>query len=109
MNKVIHFLILVFAAVSMLTAASPKDRIQEDVYRPAYFENKGQLYDQNKKPRPDILYFYGNKGLKIHLKQNSFSYELYREKKIPGVDIDKISPEIDTRDFPADTFFTRFD
>ena len=54
----------------------------------SFTENKGQVGDQNFKPRPDVLYS-GNEGaLTFHIKNNGISYQLskvnsWREEKDP--------------------------
>ncbi|MFC2130268.1 T9SS type A sorting domain-containing protein [Bacteroidota bacterium] len=42
-----------------------------------FIENKGQIHDQFGKPRPDVKYMFNYNGLKVQLKNNSFSYEQY--------------------------------
>lgn len=44
-----------------------------------FLENKGQLVDQNGNSRNDILYTTSNNGIKVFLKKNGFSYEVYKE------------------------------
>ncbi|MEX2588575.1 MAG: SBBP repeat-containing protein [Chitinophagales bacterium] len=48
-----------------------------------FIENKGQIMDQDYKPNPDVKYLFPGKGVKVHLKQQSFSYEVvkYEEKE----------------------------
>jgi len=53
---------------------------------PAFFtENKGHITDQHGNPREDIKFLYNDNGLKIHLKNNSFSYEQYIIKPLGKV------------------------
>ncbi|MBA3647816.1 MAG: SBBP repeat-containing protein [Chitinophagales bacterium] len=42
-----------------------------------FIENKGQFFDENLKPRTDLLYLFERKGMKVQLMQNRISYELY--------------------------------
>jgi hypothetical protein len=41
-------------------------------------ENKGQVSDQNYKPRPDVLFSGSANGMVYHLKNDGISYQLYR-------------------------------
>ncbi|MBA3817079.1 MAG: hypothetical protein H0X29_11290, partial [Parachlamydiaceae bacterium] len=44
----------------------------------AFTENKGQVHDQNYKPRPDVLYGIMTGNMAVHIKNNGVSYQLYR-------------------------------
>ncbi len=44
-----------------------------------FIENKGQIIDQNNKPNPACLFLYNGGGLQVQLKQNSFSYEIWKK------------------------------
>ncbi len=44
----------------------------------SFTENKGQVSDQNYKPRPDILFSGTDDQLVFHLKNNGISYQLAR-------------------------------
>ena len=43
----------------------------------SFTENKGQVYDQNYKPRPDVLYSAMTGDMTVHIKNNGISYQLY--------------------------------
>jgi hypothetical protein len=43
-----------------------------------FTENKGQVYDQNNKSRPDVLYGTMAGNLAVHIKKTGVSYQLYR-------------------------------
>ncbi len=47
----------------------------------SFTENKGQVYDQNRQPRPDVLFGGENNGLIFHLRNNGISYQLNRIDK----------------------------
>ena len=47
----------------------------------AFTENKGQVYDQNHKPRPDVLYGAMTGNMAFHLRNNGVSYQLFRVDK----------------------------
>jgi hypothetical protein len=52
---------------------------------PAFLENKGQIVDQNGHQDKDVRFIYDNhQGLKLILKEHSFSFELYTFCKILG-------------------------
>jgi len=55
----------------------------------SFTENKGQVHDQNYKPRPDVLFGGNDGGLVFHLKTNGLSYQLSR--------VDSWKEEIDER------------
>jgi hypothetical protein len=60
------------------TTNSWKVNSQSDVM---FRENKGQVYDQNGRPRPDVLYF-GNAGtLHVHFKTSGLSYQMFNIEK----------------------------
>ncbi|RYZ52931.1 MAG: hypothetical protein EOP49_08390, partial [Sphingobacteriales bacterium] len=46
-----------------------------------FVENKGQVIDQNGRLNPSVRYSWHGKGLSVHLKINSFSYEVRRYSK----------------------------
>lgn len=43
-----------------------------------FTENKGQVQDQDQKPRPDVLYGAMTGNMAVHIKNNGVSYQLYR-------------------------------
>ncbi len=43
-----------------------------------FIENKGQIIDQNNNPNPSVLYLYNGNRLQVQLKQNGFSYEVWK-------------------------------
>jgi hypothetical protein len=47
----------------------------------AFTENKGQVYDQNYKARPDVLFGAMTGNMAFHLKTSGVSYQLYRVDK----------------------------
>ena len=44
----------------------------------SFTENKGQVYDQNYKPRPDVLFGSMTGNMAVHIKNNGVSYQLYK-------------------------------
>lgn len=57
-------------------------QIEENNFQPNFYENKGQIIDQNGKPNPDVLYLFNSNGLNVQLKKNGFSYDFYEAEKI---------------------------
>jgi hypothetical protein len=51
----------------------------------SFQENKGQIHDQNYKPRPDVLFSGNAGGMAFHLRNNGISYQLYRVDKYKEV------------------------
>ena len=56
----------------------PKDFSPKHSKAIAFTENKGQVYDQNYKARPDVLYGTMTGNLAVHIKKTGVSYQLYR-------------------------------
>lgn len=62
----------------------------------SFTENKGQIYDQNYKPRADVLFSGTDGQLTFHIKNNGISYQLnkvvsWKEELLPGKQTQKIS------------------
>ena len=47
----------------------------------SFYENKGQIVDQNGNPNPAIKYLLNSPGLNVQIKDNGFSYDVYEIKK----------------------------
>ena len=70
----------------------PKDFSPKQSKAIAFTENKGQVYDQNYKARPDVLYGAMTGNLAVHIKKTGVSYQLYRVDEWKEVE-DKIRHE----------------
>ena len=46
-----------------------------------FYENKGQIIDQNNSLNPVVKYLWTGNGMKVQLKGNSFSYEVMKTEK----------------------------
>ena len=46
-----------------------------------FYENKGQIIDQNNNLNPSVKYLWTGNGMKVQLKRNSFSYEVLKVEK----------------------------
>ncbi|SHK39476.1 DUF7948 domain-containing protein [Chryseobacterium polytrichastri] len=49
-----------------------------------FYENKGQIVDQDGKNNIDVKYLYHSAGLNVQLRSNGFSYDIYETKKSPN-------------------------
>lgn len=78
--KAFYLLTACLCAVAVLAFASPKPA--KIVY--GYMENKGQIVDQNDKPRTDLLFMYIDDGFRVHLRTTGFSYEWIQTNYIHG-------------------------
>ena len=47
-----------------------------------FYENKGQIVDQNGKSNPNVKYLFNSNGLNVQLRNNGFSYDVYELEKI---------------------------
>ncbi len=71
------YLFIAFLFLSDLISASG---VKQPVHsQSGFIENKGQIIDQNNKPNPVCLFLYNGGGLHVQLKQNSFSYEVWKK------------------------------
>ena len=46
-----------------------------------FYENKGQIVDQNGKENSDVKYLFHSAGLNVQLRSNGFSYDVYETEK----------------------------
>lgn len=74
MNKPLLLLILVLCAT--ISFASVINKPVTSQY--GFIENKGQIIDQNNNLNPSVLYLYNGNSLHVQLKQNGFSYEVWK-------------------------------
>lgn len=49
-----------------------------------FYENKGQIVDQDEKDNSDVKYLYHSAGLNVQLRSSGFSYDIYETKKPPN-------------------------
>ncbi len=69
--------ILLLLFVVRLFAEMPVQRPARQV---GFVENKGQFRDQHGNPNPDVLYMADFGGMKVQLRRDGFSYEVYQVK-----------------------------
>ena len=73
----------------------------------SFYENKGQIVNQDGNVRSDVKYLFVSSGLNVQLKQTGFSYDIYesdrKAQKSPILDEEKPS------DTPLDYLYHRID
>lgn len=78
------FGVLLLLAVSISNLMAGNSKTYPAGFKPqenntiSFTENKGQVHDQNYKPRPDVLFGGTDGNLVFHLKNNGISYQLSR-------------------------------
>lgn len=65
-----------FLAISLLSIT-----IELKANKYGFIENKGQIINQNGLPNNDVLYLLNSNQLKVQLRKNGFSYEIYKTTK----------------------------
>ncbi|MDP1728215.1 MAG: SBBP repeat-containing protein [Bacteroidota bacterium] len=70
------FLLLASLFFSHLIVNAGKTTEKPFVY--GFIENKGQFFDQNNKTNRDVLFLFSDPGFHVQLKQNGFSYEVFK-------------------------------
>lgn len=73
--------LLFFTAIICGLVFAQKQHIQTN-NQYYFYENKGQIIDQNGKENPSVKYLFISNGLNVQLKKNGFSYDVYQTEKI---------------------------
>lgn len=73
-------LLILLCAFSFYANAKNTNSLSKDYYFDGWIENKGQIHDQNNNPNHSVKYIWSGNGLKVELKENSFSYELFTRR-----------------------------
>jgi hypothetical protein len=76
-------------SVVILTAQQQVAHLSKNKNVIFFTENKGQVYDQYYKPRPDVLFGAMAGNMAFHLKTTGVSYQLYRVDKWKEVEDNK--------------------
>ncbi len=71
---------------------SQKKISEENSYH--FYENKGQIIDQDGKENKDVKYLFHSNGLNVQLRSNGFSYDIYEIKKTINPDFSKKNKKI---------------
>ena len=69
-----------------------------------FTENKGQVYDQNYKPRPDVLYGTMTGDMAVHIKTTGVSYQLYKVDTWKDIE-DKLTKEKRHKEIEKQTIY----
>ncbi len=86
------------------------DLIKPSKIQYGFVENKGQIIDQYNQPNKAVLYKLSCKGLNVHLRQNSFSYEVIKKQVLPNTkNVDERSLLIKTDSDSFEYNFHRID
>lgn len=83
MKKILS-LFMVLNAVLLFS----QKKISEDNSYP-FYENKGQITDQDGKVNQDVRYLFHSNGLNVQLRTGGFSYDIYEIKKTSNPDFSK--------------------
>jgi len=76
---VITFISIFLLLVNAMGYAQTKDLSGYKINSTGFFENKGQITDQNHKPNPDVKYLLNSSGFDVQLRQTGFSYDTYTD------------------------------
>ncbi|HWY98481.1 MAG TPA: SBBP repeat-containing protein, partial [Bacteroidia bacterium] len=64
------------------TGSSPEEK-PANISHAGFYENKGQIVDQDYNPNPAVKYLYTGNGLNVQLRANGFSYDTYTFERKP--------------------------
>ena len=87
-----HFYIISATLLCLVTTAlnakntmpSAKNK-QVEITRSGFYENKGQITDQNYLPNPGVKYLLSSPGFNVQLRQTSFSYDTYTDSVVTAL------------------------
>jgi len=77
--KNVILLFICFLVLTEIESLSKELKTQELYSKSGFIENKGQIKYTDGKTADDILFLYSGNGIKIYIKKNSFSYELFTQ------------------------------
>lgn len=80
-------ILLVFSLLSGVLLFSQTKSSENNSYH--FYENKGQIIDQDGKENKDVRYLFHSKGLNVQLKKDGFSYDIYELKKTSNPNFQK--------------------
>ena len=72
------FLLFLFTISSLLFSAQEKSIDNSFLF----YENKGQIVDQNGELNSAVKYLYNSAGLNVQLRADGFSYDVYEQQKV---------------------------
>ncbi|WP_300687522.1 hypothetical protein, partial [Chryseobacterium sp.] len=79
--------LLLFSLLSGILLFSQKRNPENNSYY--FYENKGQIIDQDGKENKEVKYLFHSNGLNVQLRANGFSYDVYQIEKIAKGSSDK--------------------
>ncbi len=77
-----------------------------DLEKSGFYENKGQIVDQNYKPNSDVNYLFSSKDFNVALRQTGFSYDTYTDVYDSTIEISS-TPNPMEEQFQKSKKFTR--
>jgi hypothetical protein len=83
MNKLYTFALTLLAVQAFAQSKNPSDYKTNAT---GFYENKGQIVDQNYNPNPAVKYLYNGNGLNVQLRSTGFSYDTYVDTKDKSTD-----------------------
>lgn len=97
-------ILLLFTVFSCSLLFSQKISSQNNDY--FFYENKGQIIDQEGKANPDVKYLFLSQGLNVQLRKNGFSYDVYETKKTVNPNSSKFRKDqsVVAKDYHYDEF-----
>ncbi|REC50116.1 DUF7948 domain-containing protein [Chryseobacterium pennipullorum] len=80
-------ILLFFSLLSGMLLFSQKKIAENNTYD--FYENKGQIIDQEGKENKEVKYLFHSNGLNVQLRSNGFSYDIYETRKAANPDFSK--------------------
>lgn len=80
-------ILFLFTLFSCVLSFSQNKSLENNEY--FFYENKGQIVDQDGKQNADVKYLFHSTGLNVQLRSNGFSYDVYQLEKIKENDSKK--------------------
>ncbi|MFN8713874.1 MAG: SBBP repeat-containing protein [Bacteroidota bacterium] len=102
-------LVLILFLFTLSAKAQQKQQKESSSPAVSFQENKGQVGDQNYRPRPDVLFSGTDGNIVYHLKNNGISYQLSRVDSWKTVDPALHLPETEKTQIPDQTTIYRID
>jgi len=97
-------ILFIFSIISCAFLFGQKNFQKNNEYY--FYENKGQIVDQDGKENTDVKYLFHSAGLNVQLRSNGFSYDVYETKKTinPNFNKDKENLVVNKKDFNVDEY-----
>lgn len=80
-------ILFLFSVLSGILLFSQNKIPKENQYY--FYENKGQIIDQEGRENADVKYLFHSAGLNVQLRSNGFSYDVYETKKTANPNLNK--------------------